>query len=186
MKVLKWIAIVVAVLLFVPLATLLVLGHRANAGHAQASAEINASPEQLWTWIDDGDKLKQWVSWLVDVKYPDAQRPHGTGSTRVLVMKDENSGGMLMQITGKYGEYTPPSRLTVHLTDSEGMFDGEQAYQLTSLGNGRTRLEIHSHYHFSQWFASLMEPVITPQAERKLVADVARLKLLVESQAALR
>jgi len=186
MKWLKWIAIVLAVLLIVPLVTLLVLGHRANAGHANASAEINASPEQLWTWIDDGDKLKQWVSWLVDVKYPDPQQPHGAGSTRILVMKDENNGGMLMQIAGKCSEYAPPSHMTVQLADSEGMFDGEQAYQLVDLGNGRTRLEIHWHYHFSQWFANLMEPVITPQAEKKMVGDVARLKSLVESKAALR
>jgi uncharacterized protein YndB with AHSA1/START domain len=186
MKWLKWIGIVLAVLLIVPLVTLLVLGHRANAGRTSASAEINASPVELWTWIDDADKLKQWVSWLVDVQYPDPQRPHGAGSTRILVMKDENSGGMLMRIAGKCSEYAPPSHMTVHLSDPDGMFDGEQAYQLTDLGNGRTRLEIHGRFHFSQWFANFMEPVITPQAEKKMVGDVARLKLLVESKADLR
>jgi uncharacterized protein YndB with AHSA1/START domain len=186
MKWLKRIAIVLAVLLIAPLVTLLALGHRSSAGTVQASVEINASPEQLWTWIDDGDKLKQWVSWLVDVQFPDAQRSHGAGATRVLVMKDENNGGMLMRITGKCAEYAPPSRMTMQLADSDGMFDGLQAYQLTDLGGGRTRLEIHSHYHFGPWFANLMEPLITPQAEKKMVADVARLKSLVESRAALR
>ena len=109
-----------------------------------------------------------------------------TGVNRILVMKDENNGGMLMQIVSKCSEYAPPSRMTVQLTTTEGMFDGEQAYQLVDLGNGRTRMEIHSHFHFSQWFASLMEPLITPAAKKKMVGDVARLKSLVESKAALR
>jgi hypothetical protein len=41
-------------------------------------------------------------------------------------------------------------------------------------------------FQFSQWFANLMEPVITPQAEKKMAADLARLKALVESRAQLR
>jgi len=186
MKWLKWIGIVVAVLLIVPLAVLLVLGHRTNAGKSQLAVEINASPDQVWTWIDDGDKLKQWVSWLVDVKYPDAQNGHGVGASRILVMKDENNGGMLMSIVGKCSEYQPPSRMTMRLSDTQGFFDGEETYQLVDLGNGRTRVEIRSHFHYSEWFANLMEPLITPSAENKMVRDMARLKSLVESRAELR
>jgi len=186
MKWLKWIGIVVAALIILPLVTLLVLGHRSGAGTLQASIEMNASPEQVWAWIDDGDKLKQWVSWLVEVKYPDAQKTHGVGATRVLVMKDENNGGMLMEIAGKCSEYTPPSKMTVQLSDDQGMFSGEQTYQLVDLGSGRTRMDVHSQFRFAQWFAKLMEPLITPQAEKKMVADAARLKSLVESKAAVR
>jgi len=115
MKWVKRIAIVLAVLLIVPTVTLLVLDHRANAGVALAAVEINAPPDQVWTWLDDGDKLKQWVSWMVDVKYPDPQKAHGLGAKRVLVMKDENNGGMLMQIAETYTEYAPPSRMTARL-----------------------------------------------------------------------
>jgi hypothetical protein len=186
MKWLKWIAIVLAVLLIVPFVTLLVLGHRTGAGQTRASVEINASPAELWPWIDDGGKLKQWVSWMVEAKNPDPGKPSGIGSRRVLVMKDENNGGALMEIASKYTEYTPPTHMTVQVSDSEGMFDGEQAYQLTDLGNGRTRVDMRGRFHFSQWFANLMEPVITPQAEKKMAADLARLKALVESRAQLR
>lgn len=186
MKWLKWIGIVVAALVILPLATLLVMGHRANAGQMHAAVEIAAPPDQVWGWIDDGDKLKQWVSWMVDVNYPDPQKTHGAGSTRVLVMKDENNGGMIMRIAGKCSEYTPPSRMTVQLADSDGMFNGDETYNLVDLGNGRTRLEVVSRYHLTEWFASLMEPLVTPQAEKKLKMDVAHLKSLVESQAAVR
>jgi uncharacterized protein YndB with AHSA1/START domain len=183
MKWVKRIAIVLAVLLIVPIAALLVLGHRSNAGIAQASVEINASPDQLWTWLDDGDKLKQWVSWMVDVKYPDPQKTHGLGAKRIWTMKDENNGGMLMQIAVTCTEYAPPSRMTVRIADAEGYFNGEASYRLVDLGNGRTRVEVRERAHYTVWMASLMEPLITPQAEKKMVMDAARLKQLVETKA---
>lgn len=186
MKWLKRIAIVLAVLVIVPIMTLLVLGQRANAGRSQAAIEIGASPDQLWTWIDDGERFKQWVSWTVDVQYPDPQNMHGVGARRVLVMKDENNGGALMRIIGKCTEYTRPSRMTVQLGDADGMFTGEETYTLKELANGRTRLEVSGRFHYSIWFANLMEPLITPQAEKKMVMDMAHLKTLVESQAAVR
>ncbi len=186
MKWLKRIAIVLAVLLVVPTAVLLVMGRRANAGISQVSVEIHASPDQLWTWLDDAGRLKQWVSWLVDVKYPDPQKATGVGASRILVMRDENNGGMLMQIVGKCTEYAPPSRMTLQLADTEGMFHGDQSYSLVDLGGGRTRMEIRSQAHYTEWFAALLEPVITPQAEKKLVMDAHHLKSLVETQAVVR
>jgi len=51
--------------------TLLILGQRKDAGHMHGSIEIAASPQQLFPWLVEGDKLKQWVSWLVEVRVPD-------------------------------------------------------------------------------------------------------------------
>jgi uncharacterized protein YndB with AHSA1/START domain len=186
MKWVKRIAIVLAVLLIVPTVTLLVLDHRANAGVALAAVEINAPPDQVWTWLDDGDKLKQWVSWMVDVKYPDPQKAHGLGAKRVLVMKDENNGGMLMQIAETYTEYAPPSRMTAQVADTDGLFHEEASYRLVDLGGGRTRVEARSRAHYMEWFANLLEPLITPQAEKKMAMDMARLKRLVEAKAEVR
>jgi uncharacterized protein YndB with AHSA1/START domain len=183
MKWVKRIAIVFAVLLIVPAVALLIMGHRKNAGVAQVAAEINAPPDQVWTWIDDGDKLKQWVSWMVDVKYQDPQKTNGVGASRVLVLKDANNGGALMQIVSRYSEYAPPNRMTVEVGDTEGLFTGAETYRLTDLGNGRTRLEVRGHFHYSQWFANFMEPLITPQAEKKMAMDMAHLKALAEAQA---
>ncbi len=42
-------------------------------------------------------------------------------------------------------------------------------------------------YHYDMWFANrLMEPLVTPSAEKKMVRDLAHLKTLVESQAEVR
>jgi len=186
MKWVKRIAIVLAVLLIVPIATLLVLGQRKGAGLAQTSVEINAAPDQVWAWLDDNGKLKQWISWMVDAKDADPAKPHGIGSKRIWTMKDENNGGMLMEIAGTYSEYAPPSRLTLQIADKEGMFHGESSYRLVDLGGGRTRVEVKLRAHYTEWFANLMEPVITPAAEKKLAMDVGHLKRLVEAKAELR
>ena len=181
MKWLKWIGIILAAVLILPLVTLFALGHRANAGHAHASVEINASPEQIWPWLDDGDKLKQWISWLVEVR-ESGPAAHAVGANRVLVMKDENNGGMLMEISGQYTEYAPPTLMSMRLSTPQE-FDGSQTYHLESLANGHTRFNIDSHYHFANWFANLMEPVVTPIAEKKMVGDAVRLKSLLEGRA---
>ena len=181
MKWLKWIGIILAVLLILPVLTLLVLGQRKDAGHVHHSIEIAASPQQIWPWLEEGDKLKQWVSWLVEVRVPDPSI-HGVGASHIWVMKDENNGGMLMQIVAKNREYAPPSHLTLQVS-SPPQFTGENNYDLLDMGNGTTRLEVDSRYHFSNWFANFMEPVITPAVKKKMVADEERLKSMVESKA---
>src|SRR5437016_5378114 len=65
-------------------AVLFIVGHRANAGQMHASAEMNGSPEQIWPWLNEGDKLKQWVSWLVEVRGWESGL--GVGAKRVWVM----------------------------------------------------------------------------------------------------
>jgi uncharacterized protein YndB with AHSA1/START domain len=180
----KWVLRIVGgffVVILLAVAVLFIMGHRTNAGRIHASAELNGLPDQVWPWLNEGEKLKQWVSWLVEVRGWESGA--GVGAKRVWVMRDENNGGALMEIEGKCSEYAPPARLTVQLS-SGGVFDGQQAYRLTDIGNGRTRLEVDSSYHFSPWLARLMEPVITPAAEKKMVGDVARLKSLMEGKTA--
>ena len=179
----KWILRIAggfAALLIIAVAVLFALGHRANAGRVRVSAELNASPEQIWPWLNTSDKLKQWITWLVEIR----QDQPGTrvGTKQVWVMRDENSGGQLVEMEGTFTEYQPPARESVHVT-SAGMFDGQQTYSVEDLGGGRARLDIDGRYHYSQWFAALLEPLITPAAEKKLVRDMARLKSLVESEA---
>ena len=185
MKWLKWIGIVLAVILILPVVTLFALGLRKDAGHLHGSIEIAASPQQLWPWLEDGDKLKQWVGWLVDVQVPDPSL-HGVGASHVWVMKDENNGGAMMRIVAKTRKYAPPAHLILEISSTDGQFTGENVYELVDLGSGRTRLDMDSRYHLSNWFANLMEPVVTPAAGKKMVAYAARLKSVVESKAEVR
>jgi Polyketide cyclase / dehydrase and lipid transport len=165
-------------LIVIAVALLFALGHRANAGRVHVSSDFNAPAEQLWPWLTDSAKVTQWVSSLVEIREDKSKT--GVGAKEVWVMRDQNNFGQPMEIEGICTEYVPLALRGVRVSVA-GSFDGRQTYRIENLGNGRTRLNIDGQYHFSQWFAALLEPLITPAAEKKLGGDVARLKSLVES-----
>jgi uncharacterized protein YndB with AHSA1/START domain len=161
---------------------LLILGHRANAGRGVASIDINTSPTQVWQWLEEPGKLKQWISWVVEVRTPNGSIASGVGAERILVMKDENNGGALMDIEGVYTRYQPPTEMDLAMS-TPGAFEGAESYRLTDIGNGRTHFEVDGRFHYTMWMAQLFEPLITPAAQKKMDGDLIRLKSLVESGA---
>jgi len=178
----KWVIRIGATLiglLLVGAVVLLAMGQRSRAGYMHSSIEIQAAPDRIWPWLEDPARLKQWLSWLVEVRGND---PAGVGAQRVWVMRDPNNGDAAMEIHNVYTEYTRPTRMAIR-SGTPGEFDGTASYHLTDLGNGRTRLDAEGQFHYQIWFAQLMEPLITPQAEKKERMDLAHLKELVEKSA---
>ncbi|MBC7926796.1 MAG: SRPBCC family protein [Bryobacteraceae bacterium] len=148
---------------------------RPGAGQMVSSIEIAATPERLWPWLSDGDKALKWVSWLVEVRPVSKDK-------EIWVMEDKNNGGQKMEIEGTLVKSDFPRSMTVHLK-AEGGFEGDQTYELTSLGENRTKLVVTSQFRYLQAFARLMEPVITPSASKKLQEDLDKLKSAVEREA---
>jgi hypothetical protein len=66
-------------------------------------------------------------------------------------------------------------------TMGQALFSEDISYELSDL-NGKTRLVLTGVANYKTWFAKLLEPVITPAAQKKLAEDTARLKALVQSQ----
>ncbi len=176
MKWWKLIAVMGAVIIGGSFLVLFILGRLPNADHFQTSTEINAPPAKVWAFLDNEQNMKQWVSWLVDVK---RSGPQGAGSVLTLTMKDANNGGQMMTFDSHCTEYVPGSRMSEKMGGPE--FDGTETYILTDLGNGRTRLDTDSRFHFTQWFAELMSPLILPAARSKQVGDLEHFKALVEA-----
>jgi uncharacterized protein YndB with AHSA1/START domain len=160
--------------------TLVALGHRANAGRTLTAVEIAAPPQQVWRWIEEPDKLKQWISWVVEIRTQPGSPAFGEGAKRVIVMRDPNEGGALMSIDGVCLKSRPPAYEELSLT-TPGAFVGAETYRLTALDNGHTRLEVAGQFRYTMWMAQLMEPLITPAAQKKMDGDLAHLKTLVES-----
>ena len=159
-------------------AVLFAMGRRSNAGRVMASVEIQGPPATVWAWLTDGDKMKQWVGWVAEVR-PVVSKV-GVGAKEVWVMHDANNGGAVVEVTSTCTEYVPQSRMTVALS-APGSFAGDQSYTLADAGNGRTRLEVDGRYRYLMWLAQLMEPVITPSAEKKMAEDLSHLKSLIEA-----
>lgn len=173
------ILMVVAALILLAVVGLAAAGMRPGAGQMTGSIEIARPPQVVWSWVTEPAKVKQWVSWLVEIEPMDGGLM-APGQRQVWIMEDQNNGGMRMRIVNQVVEAKPAEYLRIE-TASDGAFRGDASYRLVDLGNGRTRLEDAGSFHFDSWFARLMEPLITPQARKKMESDLARLKQLAES-----
>lgn len=179
----KWIFIMlgtVAALVMIAVGALFALGFRRDAGKVASSVVIDRPPAAVWPWITKPDRQKQWISWLIEIR-PLTESTEGVGSRALWVMEDKNNNGQKMEITGEIVSVEPGQSVGVKLW-SDGMFDGIASYNLVDLGKGETRMESKGAYHYQQGFARLMEPLITPQAKKKMDSDLAKLKSLVEAQ----
>src|SRR4051794_15818997 len=98
----KWIKIVLGALLALILlatASLAIAGMRPDANRMIAGIVIRQKPAAIWPWLYRPEKVKQWVSWLVEVREegPGELKP---GGKAVWVMEDRNNNNQRMQITG--------------------------------------------------------------------------------------
>ena len=180
----KWIVrtlILLVALLVLGAVTLLALGMRTDSDRLQMSVKINRPPAAVWPYVYEGDKLKQWVTWLKAV-----QRAPGeptVGAKQVWTMEDANNGGQLMNIESTVTEVDPHRRLKVALS-VPGAFRGTAQYKLTDLGNGATLVESDSHYTFENPFARLMTPLIMMSAAKKMQSDGERLRAATDVKTA--
>ena len=180
MKLIVRIAGTLLVLLVVCLLGLWIASNRRDAGRMRGSIEIERSPDEVFVWMIEADKLKQWVGWLSEVR-PDSTTPReGIGHRETWIMDDPRMKQKVI-VPGTITLWEPPFQMGVHV-EAPAMFDGDVFYKLTDLGNGRTRVEQDARFHYLDKLAALMEPMVTPEAMRKMVDDMHRLKTKVEAQ----
>jgi uncharacterized protein YndB with AHSA1/START domain len=177
----KWVKAglgVLAVLIVLPIVALAIAGAGADSNRIATSIVIHRKPEVVWPWIYKSDKVKQWVTWLVEIRENGEGEP-AVGQSAVWVMEDRNNGNARMEITGTVEAVEPNRRIAVKMTSTEA-FSGNTVYTLTALPDGGTRLDSDSRYHFDNGFARFMTPLICWQAKHKMESDLQRLRELVE------
>ena len=178
----KWIVRILGVLVAVVVVCVLglwIASNRRDAGRMRGNIEIERSPEDVWAWMTEGDKLTQWVGWLAEVQ-PDSTTPaEGIGHRETWIMDDPRMKEKL-RVPGTITLWEPPSQMGVHI-EVPNMFEGDVLYKLTELPNGHTKVEQDGRFKYLDRFAALMEPLVTPEAMHKLVADMQRLKSKVEA-----
>ena len=156
-----------------------IASNRRDAGRMRGSIEIERTPEEIFAWMNEPEKLKQWVGWLSDVR-PDSSTPReGIGHRETWIMDDPRMKQKVF-VPGTITLWEPPNQMGVHV-EAPAMFDGDVFYKLTDLGNGRTKVEQDARFHYLDRFAALLEPMVTPEAMRKMVDDMHRLKSKVEA-----
>ena len=119
--------------------------------------------------------MKLWIAGFKETRQL-TPGPVGLGTkSRHVVVLGSDTTVMNMEITA-----LEPNRLLAARIDSDG-FTGDLRYQLTEQ-NGKTRLEYTALTRYKIWLAQMMEPVITPAAQKKLAEDTAKLKTLIQAQ----
>ena len=166
-------------LLLIAVAGLWIASNRRDAGRMRASVEIERAPEEIWPWITEPEQLTQWVKWLREVR-PDTTSPaEGIGHRETRVIDDPRTKEPRLE-AGNVTLWEPPDQMGIHV-EVPDEYEGDVLYTLTDLGNGRTRVEQDGRFTFDKRFASLLEPLMTPGAMRKMFDDMKRLKEKVEA-----
>ena len=177
MKILKYALLSLVGLVLLCVFALLALGGWRGTTSLHSEIVIAKPPAEVYPWISDADRLPKWVSWLVEVR---ELTPGVTGVGRKEVWRmDDPNMGQIVEVLGETVAAEAPTLRRARVT-MDGGFEGEVVYELIDLG-GSTRLRYSGHYAFDSWFASLLSPIVTYQAQHKLESDVATLKKVAES-----
>lgn len=175
MKFIQVFVIATGGLIVLALFSLFLMGRRPDAGRVTGMVEIDAPPAAVLPWLVEAPRLRKWVGWLADVKGDTTAA--AVGRKQTWVMDDGTSSAVNLEV--RLAAYAPPDSLRLELT-VPGMVEGTSRYALEDLG-GRTRLTVRSHYRHPNPAIALLEPLATPEAGAKLKADLARLRVQVES-----
>ena len=179
----KWVVRIlgaVVALVIVTLAGLWIASNRRDAGRLRGNIEIDRPLDITWTWLSDPAKLTQWVGWLDAIEPDTTTVAEGIGHREIWVMNDPRMKEKL-RVPGTITVWDPPRQIGVHIAMPEA-FEGDVLYTLTELPNGRTRFEQDGRFRYLDRFAALMEPLVTPEAMKKLVDDMQRMKQKVEAE----
>lgn len=142
---------------------------------------IDCAPEQLWPWLEQPDKQKQWMEGLLD-NAPTSEGPPRVGATFRMTIRE---GRRVAEYDGEITNYAPYRRLSVKMW-GEALRGVEISvdYQLQDLG-GRTRLDYLSVADMAGagFFMKLMLPLFKLFSKVQLKRFMKTLKRLAEAEA---
>lgn len=103
------------------------------------TTEFAATPETIWPFLEEPDKIKQWMVGVVDDR-PTSEGPTRVGSTFEMDIKE---GRKVATYQGEVTKYERHHLMGIRMTGGCGkqpmtMFAD---YRLTPVGGGRTRVD---------------------------------------------
>src|SRR5260370_31406214 len=113
----KWTKVVLlplAAILVLPLVALLIAGAPPDSDRMVTPTVFRRKLEAIWPWLFQPDKVKAWVSWLVEVREQGTGEP-AVGQSSVWVVEDRNNGNARMEVTGTVEAVEPNRRIAIRL-----------------------------------------------------------------------
>jgi uncharacterized protein YndB with AHSA1/START domain len=138
------------------------------------SVSIPRSPEEVFPWLLEGDRVPQWTSNLERYEPEGAVGPGSTIRQRLIV------SGQTFDVAMEVVRYAPPREAQTRF--STNGVDIEATYALAPDGAG-TRLTQSLEAKARSLSARLIVPAVQPRLERKLIGDLERLQALLSNGA---
>jgi uncharacterized protein YndB with AHSA1/START domain len=166
----------IAGLLVLAVLCLFLAGFRTGHGIGSASVEIAQPPDRVWNYLTDDQLVMKWVSGLHEIKHL-----NGLSARMYMVerYKDQDTA-MEMEVTGF--EPNRAIRFNLHsVGDASNGFEESGGYLLEPTSAG-TKLTLSATSIYHGFLLRLLEPMITPEAQKKVTEDLNRLASLVEGR----
>jgi uncharacterized protein YndB with AHSA1/START domain len=134
---------------------------------------IDVPPEDVFPWLAESERRLRWMGALVESE-PLTDGPVAEGSRFRDVFEDH---GRRVELESELVEVDAPRRLVVHLVSSS--FESTIVQTLEDEG-GATRFRTVLETTYTVRGARFLAPLATGLAQRRLEADLVRLKALLE------
>src|SRR5215813_15526141 len=180
MSVLIRILQIVAALVLLAVAVLWFAAHRGDRGFIEEEVTIARPAPAVFRWISSEDLVRRWVSEVVELRRADEdgaqQKSTGFKLTQIIA-------GHSVEMSLRVDRLVPNQELSflVLSGDAANGFSGDAHFKLIS-SDEYTRLVFTSHTRYFGLSDRIFEPALTFATQRKMHDDLARLKLLMESE----
>jgi len=179
----KWVVRIlggVAALIVLCFLGLWLAGLRAGAGKKSVTVEIDRQATQVWRYLTDDELVKGWVSGLSEIRHLNPE----TGGVGARFILAESMGNERTEMEMEVTAFEPHRHIAFRVNSLPGVSPGftETAEYVLEEQGGRTRLTLSGESKYFPFWIQLMEPIITPAAQKKLQGDLARMKAMVEAE----
>jgi hypothetical protein len=153
---------------------------RGDRGFVEEEVTIARPAPAVFRWISSEDLVRRWVSDVIELRRADdeasQQRVAGFKMTEIVA-------GQRVEMTLRIARVVSNQELGLLVSsgDSTSGFSGDANFKLIS-GDDYTRLVFTSHTQYVSLNDRIFEPALTFATQRKIHDDLARLKLLMESE----
>jgi uncharacterized protein YndB with AHSA1/START domain len=176
----KWLRRLAIVILAVPvlgLGLLLVAGSRADAGRNEAQVEVAAPRAAVFRYLAEPDLVKVWSDARFELV---GSGPLQAGSRARLTLPAEPRA---IELEAEATAVEPDRHLALALKTRPGSgtpFSQLVHYRLTDVAGG-TRLAVTVDTLYESALVRLLEPLITPAAQKRLTSQMTRLEKAIEA-----
>ena len=175
----KWLRRILLALLALPVVLVTVLGLvglRPNAGRNVSHVEIACSPQEVYRWFSDVERLKSWTG-FTEVE---GIGPEGFEVGRPIRISSVTSRGRRTELKGGVTNVKRNQQLAFTLRDAEAGWTQSVSYDFEGLDD-RTRVTCTLEMEYEGLLVRLLEPLITRSAQPRLEALLQRLRTASES-----